>query len=111
MSSHSNPHGIALNLAAARFGIPIVLITHGMPIRPLAKLNYALAIHECEASSGVYQDAGCRMDHVIIKSRKREHESMRIPVPSEGTVESRRVRALREAVHRALSPRARARRL
>src|SRR6185436_15609346 len=32
MSSHSNPHGIALNAAAGRFGVPVVLITHGMPV-------------------------------------------------------------------------------
>ena len=39
MSSHSNPHGIALNLAATRFGVPVVLITHGMPVRPIARLD------------------------------------------------------------------------
>ena len=50
MSSHSNPHGIALNLAARRFGAPVVLVTHGMPIVPIAVLDYDLAIVECEAS-------------------------------------------------------------
>ena len=30
MSSHSNPHAIAFNLAARRFGVPTVMITHGM---------------------------------------------------------------------------------
>ena len=58
MSSHSNPHGIALNAAASRSGIPVVLITHGMPVRPIARLDYELAIHECEASRRVYVDAG-----------------------------------------------------
>ncbi|HYX41900.1 MAG TPA: hypothetical protein VE821_09400, partial [Pyrinomonadaceae bacterium] len=39
MSSHSNPHGIAFNLAARKCGVPVVLITHGMPIRPVARLR------------------------------------------------------------------------
>jgi hypothetical protein len=70
MSSHSNPHGIGLNAAAHRRGIPVVLITHGMPVRPIARLDYELAIHECEASRCVYVDAGCRMNHTVIKSRR-----------------------------------------
>jgi hypothetical protein len=73
MSSHSNPHGIALNAAASRFGIPVVLITHGMPVRPIARLHYRLAILECAAAQRVYDDAGCRMDHVVIKSRRRDY--------------------------------------
>jgi hypothetical protein len=79
MSSHSNPHGIALNLAARRFGVPVVLITHGMPIRPIARLDYTVAIMECEASRRVYEDAGCRMDRTVIKSRRREYEPLRPP--------------------------------
>jgi hypothetical protein len=39
ISSHSNPHGIALNLAARRFGVPVVLITHGMPISTWRSCN------------------------------------------------------------------------
>jgi hypothetical protein len=76
MSSHSNPHGIALNAAASRFGIPVVLITHGMPVRPIARLDYELAIHECEASCRVYVDAGCRMHHTVIKSRQDEYRPL-----------------------------------
>ncbi len=83
MSSHSNPHGIALNLVARRFGVPIVLITHGMPIRPLARLHYDVAIHECEASKRIYAHAGCRMGYTLIKSRRAEHAPMRLPVPVE----------------------------
>jgi hypothetical protein len=77
MSSHSNPHGIALNLAARRFDIPIVLITHGMPVRPIARLDYDVAIVECDVSRQVYEDAGCGMRRVIIKSRLREYAPMR----------------------------------
>jgi hypothetical protein len=83
MSSHSNPHGIALNLVARRFGVPIVLITHVMPIRPLARLHYDVAIHECEASKRLYAHAGCRMGCTLIKSRRAEHAPMRLPVPVE----------------------------
>jgi hypothetical protein len=76
MSSHSNPHGIALNAAAGRFGIPVVLITHGMPVRPIARLDYELAILECEASRRVYVDAGCRMRHSVIKCRGTEYRPL-----------------------------------
>lgn len=76
MSSHSNPHGIALHAAAHRFGIPVVLITHGMPVRPIARLDYELAIHECEASRRVYVEAGCRMNHTVIKSRRSEYRPL-----------------------------------
>jgi hypothetical protein len=82
MSSHSNPHGIALNLAATQRGVPVVLITHGMPVRPIARLDYDLAILECEASRQVYEGAGCRMKYVVIKSRQRDYAPMRIPLPS-----------------------------
>jgi hypothetical protein len=77
MSSHSNPHGVALNLAAKQAGVPVVLITHGMPIRPIARLDYGLAIVECEASRQVYAEAGCRMNYVVVKSRKHDYAPMR----------------------------------
>ena len=76
MSSHSNPHGIALNAAAHRFGIPVVLITHGMPVRPIARLDYELAIHECEASRRVYVEAGCQMNSTVVKSRRSEYRAL-----------------------------------
>ena len=84
MSSHSNPHGIALNLAARRFGAPVVLVTHGMPIVPIAVLDYDLAVVESEASRRIYDDAGCRMNHVVVKSRKRDFAAMRLPLPAGG---------------------------
>ena len=64
MSSHSNPHGIAFNLAARKYGVPVVLITHGMPVRPVAKLSYDLAVVHCEVARQTYLEAGCRMDRV-----------------------------------------------
>ena len=81
MSSHSNPHGIALNLVAKQCGVPIVLITHGMPIRPIARLDYDLAIVEGEASRQMYAAAACGMDRVVIKSRRLDYAPMRIPLP------------------------------
>ena len=77
MSSHSNPHGIALNLAARRAGVPVALVTHGMPIAPIARLHYELAFLECEASRVTYAEAGCRIGTVVIKSRRGEREPMR----------------------------------
>ena len=74
MSSHSNPHGIALNAAARRSGIPVVLITHGMPVRPIARLDYELAIHECEAS--LPRLRGCRVPDA---SHRRQEPPGRIP--------------------------------
>jgi hypothetical protein len=77
MSSHSNPHGIALNLAARRAGVPVALVTHGMPIAPVARLHYELALLECEASRVTYAEAGCRIGTVVIKSRRGDREPMR----------------------------------
>ena len=82
MSSHSNPWGIALNLAARRHGVPIALVTHGMPVRPLARLDYDLAVIECEASKPIYRDAGCRMGLVVVKGRRRNYSPMRLPMPA-----------------------------
>jgi hypothetical protein len=76
MSSHSNPHGIAFNLAARRCGVPVVLITHGMPVRPVAKLSFDLAVVHCEAARQTYLEAGCRMDRVLIHGRQQHHSPM-----------------------------------
>lgn len=82
-SNHSNPHGIAFNLAARKCGIPVVLITHGMPVRPVARLKYDLAVVHCEAASQTYLDEGCRIDRVLIQGRKQDHVRMRsVPFPS-----------------------------
>ena len=86
MSSHSNPWGIALNAAARRFGVPIVLVTHGMPVRPVAVLDYDLAIVECQASRRIYAQAGCRMTRVVVKSRQRDFAplDLSLPLPAGG---------------------------
>ena len=52
------------------------------PCRPIARLDYDLAIVECEASRRIYEDAGCRMEHVVVKSRKRDSRAMRLPLPA-----------------------------
>ena len=77
-SNHSNPHGIAFNLAARKCGIPVVLITHGMPVRPVARLKYDLAVVHCDAASQTYLDEGCRIDRILIHGRKQDHVRMRI---------------------------------
>ena len=75
-SNHSNPHGIAFNLAARKCGIPVVLITHGMPVRPVARLKYDLAVVHCDAASQIYLDEGCRIDRILIHGRKQEYVRM-----------------------------------
>jgi len=78
MSSHSNPHGIAFNLAARKCGVPVVLITHGMPVRPVARLSYDLALVHCEAARQTYLDEGCRFGRVLIHGRRQHHA----PIPT-----------------------------
>src|SRR5262249_33697031 len=75
-SNHSNPHGIAFNLAARKCGVPVVLITHGMPVRPVARLSYDLAVVHCEAARQTYLEEGCRMDRVFIHGRRQDHALM-----------------------------------
>ena len=76
MSSHSNPHGIAFNLAARKACVASVLITHGMPVRPVAKLSYDLAVVHCEAARQTYVEEGCRMDRVLIHGRRERYAEM-----------------------------------
>jgi hypothetical protein len=76
MSSHSNPHGIAFNLAARRCGVPVVLVTHGMPVRPVAPLSYELAVVHCEAARQTYEEGGCRIGRVLVHGRRQHHEPM-----------------------------------
>lgn len=76
MSSHSNPHGIAFNLAARRCGVPVVLVTHGMPVRPVARLEYDLAVVHCEAARRTYSEAGCRMERVLMHGRRQDYAPM-----------------------------------
>ncbi|MFL6253967.1 MAG: hypothetical protein ACJ74T_03020, partial [Pyrinomonadaceae bacterium] len=82
MSSHSNPHGIAFNLAARRCGVPVVLVTHGMPVRPVARLSFELAVVHCEAARQTYADEGCTMARVLVQGRRQQHAPMRAePLP------------------------------
>lgn len=76
MSSHSNPHGIAFNLAARRCGVPVVLVTHGMPVRPVAPLSYEVAVVHCEAARQTYEAEGCRMARVLVHGRRQQHAPM-----------------------------------
>jgi hypothetical protein len=76
MSSHSNPHGIAFNLAARKCGAPVALITHGMPVRPVARLSYELAVVHCEAAQRTYIEEGCRMERVMAHGRRQDYATM-----------------------------------
>src|SRR5262247_4079221 len=71
-SNHSNPHGIAFNMAARKCGVSVALITHGMPVRPIARLSYDLAVVHCEAARRAYLEAGCRMDRVFVHGRRQD---------------------------------------
>lgn len=75
-SNHSNPHGIAFNLAARKCGVPVVLISHGMPVPPVARLSYDLALVHCEAARQTYVEAGCRMARVFVHGRRQHHAPM-----------------------------------
>ena len=79
MSTHSNPHGLAFNLAARKCDVPVVLITHGMPIRPVARLSYDLAVVHCEFARRVYNEEGSRMEHVFTHGRLQNY----VPMPSQ----------------------------
>jgi hypothetical protein len=80
-SNHSNPHGIAFNLAARKCGITVVLVTHGMPIRPVARLSYDLAIVHCEIARRIYLDEGCKLGRVLIHGRKQDYAPMPLSLP------------------------------
>jgi hypothetical protein len=79
MSSHSNPHGLAFNLVARKCGVPVVLITHGMPIRPVARLSFDLAVVHCEAARRIYDEEGCRIDYVLTHGRRQDY----VPMPGQ----------------------------
>jgi len=79
-SNHSNPHGVAFNLAARKHGVPVVLITHGMPVRPVARLAYDLAVVHCEAARQTYLEEGCRISRVLVHGRRRQYQ----PMPTQG---------------------------
>ena len=80
-SNHSNPHGLAFNLAARKCGIPVVLITHGMPVRPVARLVYDLAVVHCEAARQIYDADGCRIKRVLSHGRRQHYAPMPTELP------------------------------
>lgn len=82
-SNHSNPHGIAFNLAARKCGIPVVLISHGMPIRPVARLEYELAVVHCDAASQTYLEEGCKIKQILTHGRKQNHFSIASSLPQQ----------------------------
>src|SRR4051812_9067414 len=79
VSNHSNPHGMAFALAARKRGIPVVLVTHGMPIRPVARLSYDLALVHCKAAQRAYEVDGCRFGAVLVQGRRDGYSPMRSP--------------------------------
>jgi hypothetical protein len=82
VSNHSNPHGMAFALAARKRGIPVVLVTHGMPVRPVARLWYDLALVHCEAARCTYEGDGCQIGHVLVRGRRDAYAPMRTgPIP------------------------------
>ncbi|MCU1267233.1 MAG: hypothetical protein JWM21_3551 [Acidobacteria bacterium] len=85
-SNHSNPHGIAFNLAARKCGIPVVLISHGMPVQPVARLSFNLAVVHCEAARRTYINEGCQMARVLVHSRRRDYAPMPTKLPERLTV-------------------------
>lgn len=83
VSSHSNPHGIAFNLAARKCGVPVVLLTHGMPVRPVAKLFYDFAVVHCEAARQIYSLEGCLLNRVFVQGRRQNYAPMPAALPFE----------------------------
>jgi hypothetical protein len=79
VSNHTNPHGLAFNLAARRFGVRTVLVTHGMPIRPIARLDFDVAIVENRACRQMYEEAGWRIGRWILKPRRLDYVPFKPP--------------------------------
>src|SRR5262249_1705506 len=54
----------------------VVLITHGMPIRPVARLTCDLAVVHCEAARQTYLEEGCQFNCFLIHGRKQNYSAM-----------------------------------
>ena len=80
-SNHSNPHGIAFNLAASKCNVPVMLIAHGMPVRPVARLDYKIAVVHCDAARQTYLEEGCKMNQVLSHGRKQDHRPISSTLP------------------------------
>jgi hypothetical protein len=58
-----------------------------MPVRPVAKLSYDLAVVHCQAAVQTYLQAGCRLDRVLVHGRRQDYQPMPAgPLPDELTV-------------------------
>lgn len=86
LSSHSNPHGVAFNLAARRSGVPVMLVSHGMPVRPVARLAFDLAVVHCDDAHATYVEEGCRLDRVLTHGRRQHYRPMPRTLPDSLTV-------------------------
>ncbi|HEU0029383.1 MAG TPA: hypothetical protein VFQ53_02035 [Kofleriaceae bacterium] len=81
MSTYTNPWGLALHAAARRHGIPVVLAAHGMPVWPVARLDYDLAIVDSAASRDMFIRAGCQLDRVVLESARAAHRPLPRALP------------------------------
>src|SRR5262249_54724715 len=77
----------AFNLAARKHNVPVVLITHGMPVRPVARLTFDLAVVHCEAARQTYQEEGCRLDRALVHGRRQNYLPMPVGPLSERVAE------------------------
>jgi hypothetical protein len=58
-----------------------------MPVRPVARLKYDLAVVHCEAARQIYFDEGCQIDRVLTHGRKQNYLPMRAdPLPQKVNV-------------------------
>ena len=58
-----------------------------MPVRPVARLKYDLAVVHSEAARATYFEEGCEIDRVFIHGRKQDHIAMNAgPLPQKPNV-------------------------
>ena len=57
-----------------------------MPVRPVARLAYDLAVVHCEFARRIYKEEGCRMDHVFTHGRLQDYVPMPGQLPERLTV-------------------------
>lgn len=56
-------------------------VTHGMPIVPVAKLSFDLAVFHWEAARQIYVAEGCRIKQVFIHGHKQDFRPMTETLP------------------------------
>jgi hypothetical protein len=77
LSTYTNPWGIALNIAARRRNIPVVLVTHGSPVGKITRLDYDVAIVDSHVSAAAFREAGCRIGSTIVRSVQSKYRVMK----------------------------------